>query len=143
MASGSMRLGSGPDDGDLPGALLEPDRLRSRRCSRLLRARTPRLRVQRGPSASHLHKGRAEALGPTPLTIKLADVEGVSNEEEFLCVPPPPSNEREGIYKEAYCFLSYPLAGGRLIAFDFVLAWREELSFGRMLMCFDRRSGLH
>ena len=61
-----------------------------------------------------------------------------------FCVSVPPlSNEREGIYREAYCFLSCPLAGGRLVASDFVLAWREELSFGRMLMCLGRRSDLH
>ena len=95
MASGPTWLGSGPDDGDLPGALLEPAEVvmcgvRSGWCSRLLRAGTPRLLVQQGPSALHLHKGRAGVLSPTPPTIKLADVEGVSDEEVFCVSPSPP-----------------------------------------------------
>ena len=95
MASGPTWLGSGPDEGDLPGAFLEPAEavgcgVRSGWCSRLLRAGTPRLRIRRGPSASHLHKGRAKVLGPTPLTIKLADVEGFQMKKCF-CVSVPPS----------------------------------------------------
>ena len=47
------------------------------------RARTPRLRIQWGPSASHLHKGRVRVFGPTPPTIKSDEVK-----RSFLCVFP-------------------------------------------------------
>lgn len=76
--------------------------VRSGRGRRFLRARTPSLHVQWGPSALHLHKGRVGVLGPTPPTIKSMMWSGAV----FSCVfflsffSPPRRLEREGIYRE-------------------------------------------
>ncbi|CAL9074510.1 unnamed protein product [Musa acuminata var. zebrina] len=84
------------------GALLEPAEeveggVRSGRGRRLPWAGARRPRGRRGPSASHLHKGRVGRLDPTPPTIKLAeDVEGVLEEKVFVCVTPSVSVEHVG-----------------------------------------------
>ena len=129
MASGPTRLDSGPDDEDLQRGFLgtaedavsidsvvEVGR-------RFLREGAPRLvGLERIVSSSFPRTGRVGVLEPTPPMIKLVQGRMIFFFSSPACL------EREGIYREVWCYRVYLPAGGRIVPLTGLtspLAWHE------------------